>query len=187
MHKLIILTAPSGAGKTTIAKHLLKTFDSLAFSVSATTRTRRPHETDGKDYYFISVKKFKQLISADAFVEWEEVYTDQYYGTLKSEIQRLWAQEKHIVFDIDVEGALNIKRQYPKETLVIFVKPPSREVLLERLRERSTEDEDSLRKRIAKATKELTYENKCDVILVNDLLEDALKKAEAIVLEFISK
>ncbi|MBK7872553.1 MAG: guanylate kinase [Saprospiraceae bacterium] len=187
MNKLIILTAPSGAGKTTVARHLLKTFDSLAFSVSATTRARRAHEVEGRDYYFISIKKFKKLIATDAFVEWEEVYEDQFYGTLRSEIERLWALGKHIIFDIDVEGALNIKKQYPEQTLIIFVQPPSAEILFERLRERSTEDESSLRKRIAKATKELTYANKCDVILVNDILEEALQKAEAIVSEFLSK
>ncbi|MDX1942971.1 MAG: guanylate kinase [Saprospiraceae bacterium] len=186
MNKLIILTAPSGAGKTTIARHLLKTFDLLAFSVSATTRTRRAHEVEGRDYYFISIEKFKELIAADAFVEWEEVYEDQFYGTLRSEIERLWALGKHIVFDIDVEGALNIKKQYPEQTLIIFVQPPSPEILFERLRERSTEDENSLRKRIAKATRELTYANKCDVILVNDILEKALQEAETIVKQFLS-
>lgn len=187
MNKLIVLTAPSGAGKTTIARHLLNTFDSLAFSVSATTRARRPHEVDGRDYYFLTAGQFKQLIAEDAFVEWEEVYENQFYGTLKSEIERLGALGKHIVFDIDVEGALTIKRKYPDHTLTIFVKPPSPEVLFERLRRRSTEDPASLQKRIAKAVKELTYENKCDVVLVNDILEVALAQAEQIVADFITQ
>lgn len=186
MSKLIVFTAPSGAGKTTIVRHLLKKFDSLAFSISATTRERRPHEQDGVDYYFLPAEKFKALIDQDAFVEWEEVYENQFYGTLKSEIDRLWAEGKHIIFDIDVRGATNIKRQYPNETLAIFVKPPSPEILFERLRERGTENEANLRKRIARAEEELAYENKFDVILVNDILEDALLGAERLVQQFIS-
>ncbi len=186
MSKLIVFTAPSGAGKTTIVRHLLKKFDSLAFSISATTRERRPHEQDGLDYYFLSPEKFKALIDQNAFVEWEEVYENQFYGTLKSEIERLWAAGKHIVFDIDVKGATNIKRQYPSETLAIFVKPPAPEILFERLRERGTESEANLRKRISRAEEELTYENKFDVILVNDILEDALQGAERLVQQFTS-
>lgn len=185
MGKLIILTAPSGAGKTTIARHLLMTFPNLAFSVSATTRARRSYEVDGKDYYFISPEKFRQLIQENAFVEWEEVYTDQFYGTLKSEIERLWAAGKHVVFDVDVKGAMNLKRQYPSETLTIFIKPPSTEILFQRLQKRSTETEESLQKRIAKAVEELKNENNFDIVLVNDKLEDALQKATAIVEKFI--
>lgn len=185
MNKLIVLTAPSGAGKTTIARHLLQTIPALAFSVSATTRTRRVYETDGRDYYFLTVEQFQERIAADAFVEWEEVYPNQFYGTLKREIERLWAAGQHILFDIDVEGALSIKRQYPEQTLVIFVKPPNPEVLFERLRQRNTESEDSLRQRITKAVKELAYEDKCDVILINDVLESALQEAEHTVRRFL--
>lgn len=185
MGKLIILTAPSGAGKTTIARHLLATFDNLAFSVSATTRAQRPYEVDGKDYYFISPEKFRQLIQENAFVEWEEVYENQFYGTLKSELKRLWAAGKHVVFDVDVKGALNLKKQYPTQTLAIFVKPPSPEILVQRLRQRSTESEESLQKRIAKAAAELKYENYFDNVLVNDNLEDALESATTTVQHFI--
>ena len=185
MSKLIIVTAPSGAGKTTIVRHLLKTFDELAFSVSATNRDQRPHEEHGRDYYFISTREFKNKIRDGAFVEWEEVYGNQYYGTLKSEVERLWAAGKHIVFDIDVKGATNIKKVFPDQSLAIFIKPPSPEVLFERLRNRKTESEKSLQKRIARATHELTYENNFDIILVNDILEEALAQAEDIVTNFI--
>lgn len=187
MGKLIILTAPSGAGKTTIARHLLATFDDLAFSVSATTRAQRAHELDGRDYYFITLEKFRQLIAEDAFAEWEEVYENQFYGTLKREIERLWAAGKHVVFDVDVKGALNLKRQYPEQTLSIFVKPPSAEVLFYRLRQRSTESEESLQKRITKAALELKYENYFDLLLVNDNLEDTLQQATQIVQHFIQQ
>lgn len=187
MSKLLIFTAPSGAGKTTITRHLLKTFDFLAFSVSATTRTPREKEEDGIHYYFLSHKEFKKKIKSKAFVEYEEVYENQYYGTLKKEIKRLWKDGKHILFDIDVQGAKKIKKVYGDQALAIFIQPPSEEVLIERLKNRKTEDEKSLKKRIKKATKELKYANKFDTILVNDILEDALKEAEEIVLAFINK
>ncbi|MDX2071260.1 MAG: guanylate kinase [Haliscomenobacter sp.] len=185
MSKLIILTAPSGAGKTTIVRHLLNTMPELAFSISATTRERRPDEAEGKDYYYIGVPEFKQLIAEEAFAEWQEVYPDQFYGTLRSEIDRIWATGKHIVFDIDVKGAVNLKNTYPDQSLAIFVKPPSKEALFERLRRRKTENEESLRKRLAKAEEELTFENKFDHILVNDVLEDALDEAQMLVRRFI--
>ncbi|MEL7222536.1 MAG: guanylate kinase [Bacteroidota bacterium] len=186
MAKMLIFTAPSGAGKTTIVKHLLKQFPQLAFSISATTRQQRPHEQDGKDYYFISPEAFRVRQGNGEFVEWEEVYEDQYYGTLHSEINRLWSIGKHIVFDIEVKGATNIKKAYPKESLAVFVKPPSPEILFERLRGRKTEDEDSLRKRIARAAEELTYEETFDRVLLNDDLDQALAEAEEIVQEFLA-
>ena len=178
---LFIFTAPSGAGKTTIVKHLLKTFDVLDFSVSATTRKNRAQEKDGVDYYFKSVEEFKQLIANDAFVEWEEVYNDQFYGTLKSEIQRLLDKGKKVVFDIDVQGALDIKRVYSDRALVIFVNPPSKETLFERLKRRNTESPESLKKRIDKATRELTFSERFDMKLSNDKLDVALANAESII------
>jgi len=187
MSKLLIFTAPSGAGKTTITRHLLQKFDFLAFSVSATTRAPRKQEEDGTHYYFLSHKTFKEKIKSKAFVEWEEVYDNQYYGTLKKEVERLWKAEKHILFDIDVQGAKRIKKVYGDQALAVFIQPPSEEILIERLKNRKTEDEKSLKKRIKKATKELKYANKFDTILVNDVLEVALKEAEEIVLEFINK
>ena len=187
MSKLIIFTAPSGAGKTTIVRHLLKKYDELAFSVSATTRKMRPHEIDQKDYYFLSQEEFRQKIAEKAFAEWEEVYENQYYGTLISEISRLWKAGKHIIFDIEVKGALNIKKAFPEHSLAVFVKPPSPEVLFDRLRKRRTEDEKSLQLRIERATLELSYENKFDKVLVNNILEDTLAEAEQIVEEFIFK
>ncbi len=187
MSKLLIFTAPSGAGKTTITRHLLEKFDFLAFSVSATTRDPRPHEEDGVHYYFLSKKEFKKKIKKDAFVEYEEVYEDQFYGTLKKEVKRLWKEEKHILFDIDVQGAKKIKKVYGDEALAVFINPPSEEVLIERLKNRKTEDEKSLKKRIKKARKELKYANKFDTILVNDVLDVALKEAEEMVLAFINK
>jgi guanylate kinase len=185
MNKLIIVTAPSGAGKTTIVHHLLKTFDNLAFSVSATNRAKRAHETDGVDYYFLPSDDFTRLITEGAFLEYEEVYDHQYYGTLKKEVERLWALGKCIVFDVDVKGALNIQKAYPNESLSVFIKPPSKEVLLERLKNRKTETPESLQKRINRASEELTYENRFDNVVVNDVLETALKQAEKITRAFL--
>lgn len=187
MSKLLIVTAPSGAGKTTIVHHLLQHFTNLAFSVSATTRQRRAHEEEGKDYYFISVEDFKARVALGAFVEWEEVYDNQFYGTLRSEIERLWALGKNIVFDIDVRGAANLKKSYPDDALTIFVKPPSPEILFERLRRRKTENEDSLRKRIARASEELTWENKFDVVLINDELDRVLAEAISVAADFLNR
>lgn len=183
--KLFIFTAPSGAGKTTIVRHLLKTFPFLSFSVSATTRAKRSHEEDGKDYYFLDADAFREKIRQGAFLEWEEVYEDHFYGTLRSEVDRLLGEGKHVVFDIDVQGALNIKKIYGADALAIFVKPPSREILLHRLRQRKTETAESLHRRIDKAEKELQYEKKFDYVLVNNDLGKALKEAEELVLAFI--
>ena len=185
MNKLLIFTAPSGAGKTTIVRHLLGKYQQLAFSVSATTREKRPHEEDGRDYYFLSKTEFRRRIQEKEFVEWEEVYEDQFYGTLVSEVERIWAMGQHIIFDIDVRGAVNIKKRYGDQALAVFIKPPSPEVLFERLRSRKTESAKSLRRRIARARYELNYEDRFDRTLVNDQLEVALADAEAIVKEFI--
>lgn len=181
MSKLFLFAAPSGAGKTTIVRHLLNRYEQLSFSTSATTRAQRPHETDGKDYYFISAERFKTLVQEGGFVEWEEVYEGLLYGTLKSEIERLWKAGKHIVFDIDVKGALNIKKAYPEQALAIFVKPPSMEALRKRLLARGTEDADNLKKRLGRAAEEMAYEPRFDLVLVNDDLEAALKAGEAII------
>jgi len=184
MGKLIIVTAPSGAGKTTIVRHLLKKYDCLDFSVSATNRKPRKKEKDGVDYYFLSTRALKRRIKEGDFIEWEEVYDNQYYGTLKSEVERLWALGKHIIFDIEVKGATNIKKKYP-EALAIFVKPPSPEILFERLRNRKTESKKSLEKRIKRAALELKYEKKFDIVLLNDKLDVALADAEKIIENFI--
>ncbi|MEO0777309.1 MAG: guanylate kinase [Bacteroidota bacterium] len=181
MSKLVIFTAPSGAGKTTIVRHLLDQYDQLAFSVSVTTRQRRPHETDGADYYFLTREDFEARVAAGEFLEWEEVYEGQYYGTLRSEIDRLWELGKCIIFDIEVKGATNIKNTYPDQSLAVFVKPPSPTVLFERLRARQTETEASLQKRIRRASEELTYENSFDAVLLNDVLEDTLRNAEQLI------
>ena len=187
MSKLLLFAAPSGAGKTTIVHHLLHKFDELEFSISATTRPRRPHEKEGQDYYFISREHFQELIRQDAFVEWEEVYEGLFYGTLKSEVERLWAEGKHIIFDIDVKGAMAIKKAFPKEALAVFVKPPSMKALEGRLKARRTEDEEALKKRLGRAAEEMAYENKFDVVLVNDILKDALATAEQIVESFVKQ
>lgn len=183
--KMFIFTAPSGAGKTTIVRHLLYKYEFLGFSVSATTRAKRSHETDGKDYYFITVDDFKKKIAAGDFIEWEEVYHDQYYGTLKSEVDRIWAMKKHLVFDIDVRGAKNIKQQYGTKCMSVFVRPPSVHTLIERLVNRNTETPESLEKRIGKVKREMEYENSFDIVLVNDLLEISFIEAEHIVETFI--
>jgi len=183
--KLIIVTAPSGAGKTTIVRYLLKTFPQLAFSVSATSRQRRANEEEGRDYYFLPPGRFQELVAEGAFLEWQEVYHNQFYGTLLSEVERLWGEGRHIVFDIDVKGALNLKNQFPDRTLSVFIRPPSREALTERLVRRKTESQEQLEKRIRKAEEELAFENHFDVVLVNDVLERALREAEQIVSGFL--
>jgi guanylate kinase len=180
MNKLILVAAPSGAGKTTIVHHLLEHFDELAFSVSATTRPKRPDEKEGEDYYFLHPGEFKNLIEEGAFIEWEEVYENQFYGTLRREVERLWQQGKSIIFDIDVKGALNIKKIYPEESLTIFVKPPSLKALRQRLSRRQTEAPEDLQKRMEHAEKELRYENMFDRVILNDDLAKALREAEAI-------
>lgn len=178
---MVVFTAPSGAGKTTVVRHLLSTFDELDFSISATTRPKREKETDGKDYHFLSEKEFKQKIKNDEFVEYEEVYEDRYYGTLKSEVDRLVAMGKKVVFDIDVNGAQSIKARYDERCLVVFVKPPSFRALVERLTKRGTETPKSLKKRIMRIKKELLFEDTFDMVLLNDVLEDTLKEAEQII------
>lgn len=182
--KMFIFTAPSGAGKTTIVRHLLKQYDFLDFSVSATTRKKRAHEIHGKDYYFLTKEEFDARIEKDEFVEWEEVYDDK-YGTLKSEVERVWSLNRHIVFDIEVKGATNIKKLYGDRCLAIFIKPPSLEVLIQRLTNRNTESESSLKKRIARVKREMTYQNTFDAVLVNDLLEVAKKEAEFFIETFV--
>ena len=184
--KLIVFSAPSGSGKTTIVRHLLG-LDALnlEFSISATSREKRGDEIDGKDYYFLSAQAFKNKIKADEFLEWEEVYRDNFYGTLKTEVERIWAQGKHVIFDIDVSGGLRIKRKFPKETLAIFVKPPSIDELKIRLKKRQTESADKINMRIAKASAELATAPLFDVIIENDNLEKALKEAENLVSNFL--
>jgi guanylate kinase len=185
--KLIIFSAPSGAGKTTIVHHLLRKIPQLAFSVSATTRAKRGSEVDGKDYYFISKEEFLHRIAKKEFVEFEEVYKDNFYGTLRSEIQRLWKEGKHVIFDIDVEGGLHLKKKFEEHALAVFVQPPSLEVLVERLTSRATDSADKLAERIKKAEIELRYADKFDTVLHNNDLEIACKEAEALVRAFLTK
>ncbi len=184
--KLLIIAAPSGAGKTTIARHLLRTMPKLAFSVSATTRAKRTNEQEGYDYYYISPDEFRKRIHAGAFLEWEEVYQNQYYGTLHAELRRLWAEGRTIVFDVDVKGAVNIQKAYPEQSLSVFIKPPSIEALRSRLEARGTETAETINKRIARAAEELSYEPYFDCVIVNDNLDRAIAKAEGIVTNFLS-
>ena len=183
--KLIIFSAPSGAGKTTIVRHLLTKFNNLEFSISATTRQPRGDEQDGKDYYFISQTDFLHRIAQKEFVEFEEVYSGTFYGTLRSEIERIWNTGKHVIFDIDVIGGLHLKRKYGEKALAIFVQPPSLEVLIARLSGRGTDSEEKLLERYAKAEKELAYSPQFDVILNNYELHIACKEAESLVKSFI--
>ncbi|GAB5416923.1 MAG: guanylate kinase [Crocinitomicaceae bacterium] len=185
--KCIIFSAPSGAGKTTIVHNLLTRDLGLEFSVSACSRDPRPKEIDGKDYYFLGVEGFKEKIKDDAFIEWEEVYTNNFYGTLKSEMERIWSQGKSVIFDVDVIGGLNLKKQFQDNALAIFVKPPSYEELENRLRGRSTESEDKINQRMEKATKELAFAKEFDTVLVNDELSTACDQAASFVREFLDK
>ncbi|PYF75680.1 guanylate kinase [Pedobacter nutrimenti] len=185
--KLIIFSAPSGAGKTTIVKHLLKKFPSLSFSISATTRESRGDEKHEKDYYFISKEAFLHKVAHQEFVEFEEVYNGTFYGTLRSEIQRIWNEGKHVIFDIDVEGGLRLKRKYDGNALAIFVQPPSLEVLKERLSGRGTDSEEKLKERFIKAEKELKYADKFDVILKNYDLDEACAEAELLIGNFLKE
>ena len=185
--KLIVFSAPSGSGKTTIVRYLLAQEElNLEFSVSATSRAKRGDEIDTKDYYFLSIDDFKQHIKADEFLEWEEVYRDNFYGTFKKEIERIWALGKHVIFDIDVSGGLRIKRKFPEQTLAIFVKPPSIDALKIRLKKRQTESQDKINMRVAKASAELATAPLFDCIIENDVLEMAQKEAYTTVSQFIN-
>jgi len=184
--KLFVFSAPSGSGKTTIVRHLLKQEKfNLEFSISATSRAPRGEEKNGEDYYFISLKEFKNHIKGDDFLEWEEVYRDNFYGTLKSEVERIWALKKHVIFDIDVAGGLRIKKKFPAETLSVFVKPPSIDELKIRLKKRKTESEEKINMRIAKASVELATAPQFDKIIKNYELDVALKEAEDLVGSFL--
>jgi guanylate kinase len=185
--KLIIFSAPSGAGKTTIVRYLLEKNLNLGFSVSATSRAPRHNETHGKDYYFLTVKEFKQKIENNEFLEWEEVYNGNYYGTLKSEVDRIRELGKNIIFDVDVVGGLDIKKFYGDEALAFFVQPPSVEELRTRLQNRSTETEEKIQMRIAKAEHELRFAKKFDVIITNNNLKLACLKAEKLIRDFLGK
>ena len=183
--KLIVFAAPSGAGKTTIVRSLLKRMHQLCFSVSACTRAKRECEIEGKDYYFMTKEEFLEKIHEHEFVEWEEVYADHFYGTLKSEVDRIWDEGKYVVFDIDVKGALSIKNIYKERALTIFVKPPSIDHLRSRLFKRASDSEENIERRVQKAAKEMIFESLFDISLLNDDLETAVKQAEAIVSTFL--
>lgn len=186
--KLIVFSAPSGSGKTTLVQHLLKQEDlNLGFSISATSRAPRGEEKHGEQYYFISFEEFKKHIKNDDFLEWEEVYRDNFYGTLKSEVERIWAIGKHVIFDIDVVGGLRIKKKYPDQTLAVFVKPPSVDELKRRLKERKTESDDKINIRIAKASIELATAPQFDYVIENNDLETALQEAHDLVAEYLKK
>ncbi|MGK7395928.1 MAG: guanylate kinase [Candidatus Cyclobacteriaceae bacterium M3_2C_046] len=185
--KVLIFSAPSGSGKTTIVQHLLKHYPGLGFSISATTRSPRGHERDGKDYYFFQSDQFVQKIHKDEFVEWEEVYQGNYYGTLKSEIERLWQQGKHVVFDVDVKGGLNLKKYFGDKALAVFIRVSSSKILEQRLRGRKSDQEESIRQRIEKAEYENQFAPEFDVEIINDDLDTALNQVNLLIEQFIKK
>lgn len=184
-NKILIITAPSGAGKTSITKYLLKTFPQLSFSISAATREKRVHETDGVDYYFISAADFQQKIRDNEFVEWEMVYEGKYYGTLKTELQRIWGRQQYPVLDIDVKGAIHVQQQFPGSCLSLFIEPPSIDELKRRLMSRGTETAETLQARVNKAAYEISFKQHFDRIIVNDDLDRACQEAETIIRSFI--
>lgn len=183
--KLVVITAPSGAGKTTIARRLLEAYPMLEFSVSATTRPQRPDEVHGRDYYFMTEKQFKDRIANDSFVEWEEVYKNTFYGTLKDELEALWKSGKAVLFDVDVKGAIHLKKIYSDQALTIFIKPPSMDILISRLHSRATESPEKIEERIAKSRYEMQFESYFDEVILNDNLPETLTKAEAVVDRFL--
>lgn len=186
--KLIVFSAPSGSGKITIVRHLLNQEQfQLEFSISATSREARGKEKDGEDYYFISAKEFKNKIKLDEFLEWEEVYIDNFYGTLKTEVERIWAKGKHVIFDIDVAGGLRIKKKFPERTLAVFVKPPDINELIIRLKQRGEESSEKIAMRVAKAPTEMATAPQFDTIILNDDLTTALNDAENLVKDFLNK
>jgi len=186
-NKIIIITAPSGAGKTSITRHLIQTFPQLAFSISAATRPARANEVHGRDYYFIPLEEFQEKITHNRFVEWEMVYNGKYYGTLHSELDRIWDKGQVPVLDIDVKGAIHVQQQFPDSSLSIFIEPPSIEELRRRLESRGTETEKSLQDRVNKASYEISFKQHFHSVILNDDLELACKKAEAVIREFLKK
>lgn len=186
MGKALIFSAPSGAGKTTVVKHLLEKFDCFEFSISATSRVIRKGEKEGKDYFFMSSEEFRKKVGENAFIEWEEVYSGCCYGTLKAEIDRIWALGKHVLFDVDVKGGINLKNQFGQRALSVFVMPPSLDILKERLIARSTENEESLKKRLDKAAEELKYAQEFDVIIINEDLQMTYRETEMLVSAFLA-
>lgn len=185
--KVIIVSAPSGAGKTSIVRHLLQAVPELRFSISATTRAKRDYEADGKDYYFITPDQFKARLANDEFLEWQEVYVNQYYGSLKSEVERIWNNGQTVIFDVDVLGALNIKKFYGDKALAVFIQPPTLEELGNRLRNRGTETPESMKKRLDKAEYELSFADKFDTIVLNDDLSTAQQEMISLVKDFLHK
>lgn len=185
--KLLVLAAPSGSGKTTLVHRLLKEFPKLAFSVSATTRKQRLNEQDGIDYHFLSLTEFKRKIKSDFFLEWEEVYENNFYGSLKSDVKKLWDKGQTVVFDIDVYGGIRLKEKYDLNTLSIFIMPPSIEVLEDRLRKRGTDNEERIHDRLAKAKEEISFAKNFDHVIVNDQIETAFKQIQHLVAKFIRR
>lgn len=185
-NKMIIISAPSGAGKTTLVKHLLSVRNDIEFSISACSRAKRDGELDGRDYYFMKKEEFKRKIENNEFIEWEEVYPGSYYGTLQSELYRIWNEGKHVVFDVDVVGGLNIKKQFSENTLAVFIQPPSLEVLEMRIRKRQSDSDDKIRERINKAEWEMTFANEFDRIVVNNEISEAKTDLLNLVNEFLN-
>ncbi|MGP8216154.1 MAG: guanylate kinase [Bacteroidia bacterium] len=183
--KLVIVAGPSGTGKTTIVRHLLSVFPRLAFSISACSRAKRKNERDAEDYYFLTVEQFKERIKKGEFLEWEEVYPGSFYGTLRSEVERLWKAERHVIFDIDVKGAINLKKHFPEQSITIFIQPPSVETLMQRLRDRNTESPGILEQRLSKANLELSFAPQFDKVVYNIELQKAFAETEGIVAGFL--